>query len=85
MSDIQDEAYSEAMDEIARLKGALANHTKADDAKQELVFEQQREIESLRSLVTELGEAVKKTTSVYRHPEVDEDELIRRAEEAVNE
>ena len=69
---------------VAEWNGELMEKGGEEYVLQNARLAEEREIESLRSLVAELAEALKKTTSVYRHPEINEDALIRRAEAAAD-
>jgi hypothetical protein len=77
MSDIQDEAYTEAMAEIERLKEKLAAAT-ADAA--ELAWFQT----DAKKLIHELADALKARIPWHLNEcDLDDAELVRRAREAV--
>lgn len=73
MSDIQDEAYSEAMDELERLKGA----GKALTAQLKIAVDEKLQ---LKSIIGELADALDRCEPNERW---ENGELIQRAREAI--
>jgi Ni,Fe-hydrogenase III large subunit len=65
MSDIQDEAYSEACEEIARVKASQARTLDLVERQTKLIATKLAEIERLKNEILQLGHRVK--LSVYEH------------------